>query len=293
MVQRKFLPGDKWLYFKIYTGPKTADSILSQVILPLTKELNTRELITKWFFIRYNDPKYHLRFRVYLKNQNCLGDVMNLFNQFIKPWLNNHYIHKVQIETYNRELERYGLKTIDLAEELFHFDSISISKLIDSINGEEAETNRWLFSVYAINQLLTDFQYSVEEKQKLLFTLKENFGREFGMNKNLKFQLDKKFRNERPIINKLMKGADEYNFIYQIVNERSIHTKKIICEIKSILIAEEGNDKVNNVLGSYLHMLCNRLFKSKQRLHELVIYDFMERYYTSEIAKAKYSKSKA
>lgn len=37
-------------------------------------------------------------------------------------------------------------------------------------------------------------------------------------------------------------------------------------------------------------MLMNRLFRSKQRVHEMVVYDFLWRYYKSAFAKAKYSK---
>ncbi len=37
-------------------------------------------------------------------------------------------------------------------------------------------------------------------------------------------------------------------------------------------------------------MTMNRIFKSKQRVHEMVIYDFLYRYYSSNIAKMKYSK---
>jgi hypothetical protein len=36
-------------------------------------------------------------------------------------------------------------------------------------------------------------------------------------------------------------------------------------------------------------MMLNRLFRSKNRLHELVLYDFMNRYYKSELAKEKYN----
>lgn len=37
-------------------------------------------------------------------------------------------------------------------------------------------------------------------------------------------------------------------------------------------------------------MTLNWLFRSKNRMHELILYDFMFRYYTSEIAKEKYNK---
>ena len=38
---------------------------------------------------------------------------------------------------------------------------------------------------------------------------------------------------------------------------------------------------------SHLHMTLNRLFKARQRTHEMVIYDFLYRYYKSFVARTK------
>ena len=47
---------------------------------------------------------------------------------------------------------------------------------------------------------------------------------------------------------------------------------------------------IDSLLASYIHMMMNRLFKSKNRLHELVLYEFLYRYYKGEQAKEKYIK---
>jgi hypothetical protein len=44
---------------------------------------------------------------------------------------------------------------------------------------------------------------------------------------------------------------------------------------------------IDTLLLSYIHMMMNRLFMAKNRMHELIIYDFIRRYYTSENAKAR------
>ena len=46
-------------------------------------------------------------------------------------------------------------------------------------------------------------------------------------------------------------------------------------------------EKLNRLMPSYLHMIINRLFVSNQRKMELVIYDYMFRYYESRIMKEK------
>lgn len=64
MIRRKFIPGSRWLYFKIYTGIKTADEVATRTLLPLLREWYEAKLIDDWFFIRYTDPDFHLRLRL-------------------------------------------------------------------------------------------------------------------------------------------------------------------------------------------------------------------------------------
>ena len=41
------------------------------------------------------------------------------------------------------------------------------------------------------------------------------------------------------------------------------------------------------LLISMIHMSMNRWFRTKNRLHELVLYEFLTRYYTSETEKKR------
>jgi len=121
-IQRSFIIGDEWNYFKIYTGFKTADAILTGCIYPLSNTLKSNGIIDKWFFIRYSDPKFHLRIRFHVNNPNHAAAVMLNFNQIIKKQVNSGLVWKVQADTYNRELERYGATAIELSETLFWHD---------------------------------------------------------------------------------------------------------------------------------------------------------------------------
>ena len=291
-TKRTFVIGDEWLYYKLYCGPKTADEILTQVIKPVAEELIANNIIDKWFFIRYSDPKLHLRVRFHFNNPEKIYDIINSVNVATKPFIDNDLLWKVQLDTYQRELERYGNTSIELAEELFFHDSEMIINFIDLIEGDEGEIIRWLFGIRAIDTLLNDFLLSDQQKLELLEGLKDGFGREFGMNKMLKLQLDKKFRDNRKIISEIFDGkygSEDIDGLLVLLNQKSVSTKKVTNEI---LIKEKENlleRPLNDLLGSYIHMLLNRLFKSKQRMHEMVVYDFLYRYYKSEIAKKKYS----
>jgi hypothetical protein len=46
---------------------------------------------------------------------------------------------------------------------------------------------------------------------------------------------------------------------------------------------------LDDLLGSYIHMMINRIVACEPRMHEMIMYDFMFRYYQSAIARAKSS----
>jgi hypothetical protein len=47
------------------------------------------------------------------------------------------------------------------------------------------------------------------------------------------------------------------------------------------------HDRLDNLIANYLHMFINRLFVSKQRKTELVIYEYLWKYYESKLARKK------
>lgn len=289
--KRTFIIGDEWLYYKLYCGPKTADEILTQVVKPVVNKLLSDSVIDKWFFIRYSDPKLHLRVRFHYTKPENIFFVINSLKEATTEFVENDLLWKIQIDTYQRELERYGNSSIELAEELFFHDSEMIVNFIDLIEGDEGELIRWLFALRSVDNLLNDFSYDISQKINLLSTLREGFGNEFGMNKMLKLQLDKKFRNSRQEISDIFEGkygSEDIDSLIELLNNRSLQTQHIAQEI---LIRNKNNKlerPLNDLMGSYIHMLMNRLFKSKQRIHEMVIYDFLYRYYKSELAKKKH-----
>ena len=75
---RSFYPGDKWLYYKLYGGVKSCDFILPIYILPMMNRLKRMHLISKWFYIRYSDPDFHIRLRIELTSNIYFADVAEM-----------------------------------------------------------------------------------------------------------------------------------------------------------------------------------------------------------------------
>ena len=122
-IKRVFIPGSKWVYYKVYAGLNTADTILTDKIGPLGDQLIKDGVIDKWFFIRYSDPENHLRIRFHLKDEKLIESVIKGVYHAFESHINNQLIWDLQLATYQRELERYGTNTIEDLESFFHHDS--------------------------------------------------------------------------------------------------------------------------------------------------------------------------
>ncbi|NKI30792.1 hypothetical protein HCU67_02475 [Muricauda sp. DJ-13] len=268
-----------------------SDTILTEVILPIAEELLEKQLIQKWFFIRYADPKHHLRLRFLVEHGISVSEIMNPIFEALQPLSQQDIVWKVQLDTYNRELERYGANTIELSESLFHFDSIATTKFLSLIEGDEGERLRWLYGLRAIDTLVKVFGYTIAQKLQLLEDLKIGFGKEFNMSRPLKKQLDDKYRKERAGIDEFMSFTQQSNPDYQPILDILEQFTCTVSPIAEKLLEIERKNQLqlskNQLLNSYIHMLMNRLFKSKNRLNEMVCYDFLYRFYKSVYARQK------
>jgi thiopeptide-type bacteriocin biosynthesis protein len=291
LQKRNYIIGDEWFYLKIYCGYKTTDIIISQIIYPLAKLLYEEKAIKKWFFIRYADPDNHLRIRFQITEQQIILSIIKQLNKELGWYFENDLVYKVQIDTYQQEIERYGANTVHLAEEFFFFDSVMIAEMLQLLDGDLGEENRWLFALRAEDAFLSKFNPDLSAKLKLVEMFHANYSKEFNMNRALKDQLDAKFRKERAKINLILQKdhpiPDNLSSLIKIIDKKSLSIEPTI----KTLIDYNENKKLQvslqDLIGSYIHMMINRIFKSKQRLHEFVLYDFLFRFYKSEIAKQK------
>lgn len=288
---RDFSIGSEWLYYKFYCGVKTADKLLAYAFKPLCEELISCELIDKYFFIRYFDPEPHIRLRFHLIDVNKIGLVISKVKAFTENFFNQGFISKIQTDTYKREVERYGPNSIDLAEDLFHHDSKCCLGFVDLLDPEQGNTVRWQFAIRSLDQFLSDFCITLESKHNLLNWLSRSFFLEHGGKKELKIQLDDKFRKYRREIEDLLNtDMDAQKDIYpliELLETRSKANRIVFEKIQALYQNSLVGINFNELLGSYIHMMMNRIFLSKQRTNEFVVYDILHRYYKSELAKNK------
>jgi lantibiotic biosynthesis protein len=290
-VQQNFTIGSQWIYYKMYCGYKTADTILQSLIQPLVKTLLEEKAIDSFFFIRYSDPNFHLRIRFHITDISKLGYVLSLVQQQIQPFLQERLIWNIQNDTYKRELNRYGYQTIEQAENLFYHDSIAVLQFLALTEGDSREQLRWQWAIRAIDEWLNAFEYTIEQKFTILEQVKNSFHTEFKADKFLKEQLSNKYRVQKVAIEGIMEyNMDETNELYpliKILKEKSAAIKPIVHQLKQMYEKQQLVPAINELMPSYIHMLVNRIVTSSPRQHELVIYDILFSYYRSAIAREK------
>jgi len=287
-VPRDFQLGSEWLYYKLYCGPSMANRVLREAIAPLVAELQGAGLVDDWFFVRYADPASHLRLRLHLPWVARIGEVVQRVNDYLAPCLAKGYLWKSQTDTYQRELERYGPHTMALAERLFCYQSTALLAYLagpaedDALPSDEAaapdgEEAYWLWGLQAMDELLRAFGCAPAQQLALLRGLHQSFAREFGLDKALRLQLDGKYRRFRPAIERALAAAPA----------PPPALRALAAGIRAGVAARPGAVSLEHLLGSYLHMLLNRLLPADARLHELVLYDFLARHYQSQAAQQR------
>ena len=110
---------------------------------------------------------------------------------------------------------------------------------------------------------------------------------EFGFNEFNAKQFNVMYREHSHEMEEVLWGkkVDEgYKALYNILELRS----NVLRTTAQQLIKANDGKEMQMLLRSYIHMTLIRLFRSKNRLHELIVYDFMSRLYSSWIARVKY-----
>lgn len=277
-IMRTFVPGDEWLFFKVYCGVNTCDELLVKKILPLAHRLMRKKIIVRWFFIRYSDPDYHLRVRFLMKTTDDIGYVVTKTKECLSTYLKTNKVYKVVVDTYQREIERYGAKHIELSEQIFHAGSECVATILKNL--KEDSTLRWKAAFMLIDSLLTRLGLSLEQRKEFIERMNDSFLREFNFNSHNSKCLNDAYRKLRNNVTDLMHGDCLDETALSMSEQVNIYASKV-----ASIIGKTPSDELN--MSSYIHMEMNRLFANDNRLNEMVVYNYLTRYYKSEIARAK------
>jgi thiopeptide-type bacteriocin biosynthesis protein len=290
--ERRFPPGSEWLYAKLYSGPATLDQVLREAIKPVVESAQRSGAVDRWFFIRYGDPDWHLRLRFHGKPARLHEEVLPALQAAAAPLLDDGRLWRIQFDTYEREVERYGGEAgIVVAERLFHADSEAVLALVELFTGDTRGDLRWRLALFGMDLLLADLDFDLETRCGVIRKTRDAFATEVHSDDNFRHQLSTKFRPERRRLEALLKQAPDTDphlgSGLEILRRRSDRLAPLMAELQVCAQAGRLSVSPTELASSYLHMHANRLLRSAHRAQELVLYDFLARLYESQSARAQ------
>jgi thiopeptide-type bacteriocin biosynthesis protein len=237
-----------------------------------------------WFFVRYADPDWHLRLRLHGKPERLHTEVLPGLEAAAAPLLETGQLWRMQLDTYEREVERYGGdRGVELAEQLFAADSDAVLSILRGLSGDAGLDLRWRLAIAGMDLLFEDLGLTLEEKRTLARRQREGFGREFAVDGTFRGQVGRRYRAERALLEaSLRSGQDPPALLatgLEVLHRRSLQLAPVTDELRRLARDGRLSTPMTHLAASFAHMHANRLLRSAHRAHELVLYELLDRAY--------------
>jgi len=207
----------------------------------------------------------------------------------IEPMIANGMVWRMQLDTYEREVERYGGDAgITLSEQLFAADSEAVLAIVETTPGDDGAQARWRLAVRGLDTMFADLGLSLADRLALMTRARDGFGAEFGLDTAFQRRLGDKYRAVKNELTELLAAApDDPEHPLAPGFEALAKRSAKLAPIAAALRAAPLTMSISDLAGSYAHMHVNRMLASAQRRQELVIYDLLRRHYDGILAREK------
>ncbi|TLS43718.1 thiopeptide-type bacteriocin biosynthesis domain protein [Streptomyces montanus] len=161
---RRYVPGSEWSYVKLYAAFERHDEIIAGPLRELVAELRAEDAVDRWFYIRYADPRPHLRIRVRSDRPWMLGRI----GTWGKGVVDSGLAQDLAMDSYCPETMRYGgPDTFDAVERLFEANSDATAQLIAQ-RPEMTDMGDEHLAVAAVDTLYRQWGIPLAERMDLL-----------------------------------------------------------------------------------------------------------------------------
>jgi len=256
-TERRKLPGDEWTYLKLYATAKQHDEIITKPLREIVREMNEQKLIDRWFYIRYADPEPHLRVRFHAAdvryNDTVLLQALAWSRELVKYGLIRH----VCVDSYDREIERYGgPKAIDALEMVFTANSSAVSAIVAAQYMKEITLDPLAVAVFSLDQFFTAWGLDFAER---LCYIQKRIG---------KYDGSEAFRTQRRLFCELLSPWDpNYDPVVReqreklgiVLSVQDHMLKEVASHIRGLGARAELWRPEESIVGSLAHMHINRL----------------------------------
>lgn len=288
---RTFAPGSQWLYAKLYAGTGSADRLLRDEVAPLAVDALVSSAAVRWFFLRSADPHCHVGLR-FLGDPDVLrARVQPRIEALARRALESGAIWKLQLDTYEREIERYGGdEAIELAEEIFFRDSEAVLAMLGAAAGDAGADLRWRMTLLGIDHLLADFGLDAARKLAFCEKTRDALAGRYHY-EPLRARIAERLRIERTSLLRLLAdpaaAPEELQIAWTAFRRRSQTTASAIDALRTLERQGRLTLPLLTILPSFVHTFVNRATRSAGPEHELVLYDYLVQLYRSQTARSE------
>jgi thiopeptide-type bacteriocin biosynthesis protein len=277
-VERTYPLGSEWIYLKIYCHEQSANNVITKDLIPILEAY--AGIINKWFFIRYQDPKSHIRLRMQVR-KSAIGQILTKLNNRLGDSIKHKVIHEYKSDVYRREIERYSPLLIDVVESVFHSSSELVCKYILNIESTLCHVDYHSLALVSTRDIIYLFSDFIGDGLSFTDSVSKSLYQEFSQDKSLKISLDQKYRLMRDEIAKLLTNTAYYHQLNLQDQYAALVASCITLKTKAKALSQE---RKINLVADIIHMHLNRIFFEHPRKQELSVYHMLNKYFTGQIA---------
>ncbi|MCG5103142.1 lantibiotic dehydratase [Oceanobacillus alkalisoli] len=248
---RIFLPFSNWIYLKIYCAENRVEEFLGEHLYYFIKNNNW---YNHFFFMRYRDPKFHIRLRFNIPNisEEAIATLRDWLNSMLEIGI----INKCTVDTYDPEIERYGSPGLmNVAEQLFYSDSLLSLDILNRKQTVGLTMPSDQLAILNISHYMSTYGWSFEQQLDFLnrSTNYKAYLKDFRENRSTFIQ----FFND--YLNGFNSNSEEERFILHCLHQRNdalVSYKHAIEQhkLEHLLYSDE-----THILDSMIHLHMNRL----------------------------------
>jgi thiopeptide-type bacteriocin biosynthesis protein len=212
----------------------------------------------------------------------------------VQPLLDSGAVRKMLLDTYEREVERYGGdRGIELVEQIFWRDSEAILGIVELLDGDAGADARWRLAVRGVDSLLDALGFDAEARARVMSNGRDALGNEFHANADFWARVGDRFTRERASLETVFArdpAADAEHDLepgFTLLAARDQALVPIGAELRARDAAGELAPRLGDLAWSLCHMHANRLLHASQRAQEMIVYDFVRRLHAARKARAK------
>jgi len=248
------------------------EKVIIELIKPIIKDLESKEFLSSYFFIRYWENGSHLRLRVLPKNDIDRDNIISTISVTTESYFKKEkqeLLYRIEFTEYFREIERYGgYQNIENAERQFKESSKVVINLINK------NYSKWDYSLaisYAIQMHIVLAKSLFEsDNNSMIYFFQKIYSNWFYYSvklneneKNLKDEISKvklffenSYLNQKVKINSLVSSL-----IYNDLSSNWFNKWFSDCKIISndFINKSDNNEQLYFVYESLIHMTNNRL----------------------------------